>query len=422
MVRSQRTLWLVILISVGPFLLMFIAGFASAADFALRDGDTVVFLGDSITAAQTYGKVIENYTLLRFPDRKVRFINAGRGGDTAAGGLARLETDVFDRGATVLTVAYGFNDIGWGIKADAEHRQKYIDSIQEIVRRCREKNVRVFICSAAITAEDPDKAEQGFFQAMCDDGLSAAKELGGGTIDVQRSMREIQRRIVAANLHLQQKEAPHTLHVADGVHLNDLGQLAMAFAILKGLGAPAEVSSAVIDAEKSSVLEATGCQLDQVAMQEGVLRFDRLDAGLPINFGLFGALQFRFVPIPDQLNRYLLTVKNLPDGKYEVLADGRKLSTYTSGQLAAGVNISSVTADAWEPGGPWDAQASALKHLTDARTELHLSQVQSHAFLPDDQHRAKLAADAAKINAGLEDLQRQAAGPRKYRFEVRPVK
>lgn len=230
MVRSHRTSWLVIVMSVGPFLLTFIAGLATAADFALQDGDTVVFLGDSITAAQTYGKVIENYTLLRFPDRKVRFINAGRGGDTAAGGLARLETDVFDRGATVLTVAYGFNDIGWGLKADAEHRQKYIDSIQEIVRRCRDKNVRVFICSAAITAEDPDKAEQGFFQAMCDDGLSAAKELGGGTIDVQRSMREIQRKIVAANLHLQKKETPHTLHVADGAHLNDLGQLAMAFA------------------------------------------------------------------------------------------------------------------------------------------------------------------------------------------------
>lgn len=44
-----------------------------AQDFALRDGDTVVFLGDSITAARTYGKIIENYTILRFPERKIRF-------------------------------------------------------------------------------------------------------------------------------------------------------------------------------------------------------------------------------------------------------------------------------------------------------------------------------------------------------------
>src|SRR5262245_37814949 len=67
--------------------LLALAAPAGAADFALRDGDTVVFLGDSITAARTYGKIVENYTLLRFPERKVRFANAGWGGDTAAGGL-----------------------------------------------------------------------------------------------------------------------------------------------------------------------------------------------------------------------------------------------------------------------------------------------------------------------------------------------
>ena len=48
-------------------LLSFHATTAARAEFALGDGDTVVFLGDSITAARTYGKIIENYTLLRFP-------------------------------------------------------------------------------------------------------------------------------------------------------------------------------------------------------------------------------------------------------------------------------------------------------------------------------------------------------------------
>ena len=31
-------------------------------DFAIKDGDTVVFLGDSIAAARTYGKIIEAYS------------------------------------------------------------------------------------------------------------------------------------------------------------------------------------------------------------------------------------------------------------------------------------------------------------------------------------------------------------------------
>src|SRR4051812_30470075 len=98
---------------------------ASADDFAIRDGDTVAFMGDSITAARAYGKIIENYTLLRYPQRNVRFLNVGQGGDTMAGGFKRLDRDVFQNRVTVLTVAYGINDIGWGLRADAEHKQQY---------------------------------------------------------------------------------------------------------------------------------------------------------------------------------------------------------------------------------------------------------------------------------------------------------
>ena len=112
------------------------------AEFALRDGDRV-FLGDSITTAQRYDRIIENYTLLRFPKLCVQFFNAGKGGDTAAGGLARpraasrglarLERDVFARKATVAIMVFGTNDIGWGVKADEEHRQKYFADIRGIV-------------------------------------------------------------------------------------------------------------------------------------------------------------------------------------------------------------------------------------------------------------------------------------------------
>ncbi len=401
---------------------------SAAADFALQDGDTVVFLGDSITAARTYGKFIENYTLLRYPSRKVRFINAGFGGDTAEGGLKRLERDVFAHKATVLTVAFGMNDIGWGVYADEEHKRKYLDAVRGIVSACRERGVQVYLCSAAVTGADPAKSEESFLQKMCDEGMALSKSLGGEAIDVQRSMREIQKRVWAWNEKLKEtnkikdESKLDSLHAADGVHLNDLGQLAMAFAILKGLGAPADVSSATLDFAEGKLLAADGCEVTQINREDGRLEFTRLDSGLPFNHGIFFALHYRFVPVPNELNRYLLSVKNLPAGKYDVVADDRAAGSFTAAQLREGVNIASTTANAWQPGGPWNAQADALVHLTNARSELEVANLLGRLHLGTRPLVGELATATQPTNARIEDLQRLVAKPRAYRFVVQPAK
>ncbi|MBI3468150.1 MAG: hypothetical protein HY000_34525 [Planctomycetes bacterium] len=210
-----------------------------------------------------------------------------------------------------------------------------------------------------LTAADPDKSETAVLQTMCDKGMAIAKEMGANAIDVQRSMRTIQRRVWAENERIKEPDRKLSMHAADGVHLNELGQLAMAFAILKGLGAPADVSSATVDFETVSATEASGCRISDVKADDAGLEFTRLDDGLPINFGLFGALNFRFVPFHTELNRTMLMVRNLPAGKYLLSVDGREVGKYAHNQLAKGVNISSATSNAWQPGGPWDAQATA---------------------------------------------------------------
>ena len=410
--------WLVLLVAC----LGVIPG-VRAEEFALRDGDTVVFLGDSLTAARTYGKFIENYSLLRYPNRKVRFINAGFGGDTAEGGLKRLERDVFAHKATVLTVAYGTNDIGWGVYADDEHKQKYLDAVRAIVTACRERGVRVYLCSAAVTAADPVKSEESFLQKMCDEGMALSKSLGGEAIDVQRSMRDVQKRVAAWNEKVNAKDdaKKDSLHVADGVHLNDLGQLAMAFAILKGLGAPADVSSATLDFADAKVVTADGCEVTKISRDGERLEFTRLDEGLPFNHGIFFALHYRFVPVPSELNRYLLSVKNLLPGKYDVSADDRAVGSFTAAQLSEGVNIASTTANAWQPGGPWNAQADALVHLTNARSELAVANLLGQLHLANNPVVEELATATQPTNERIEELQRLIAKPRPYRFVVQPA-
>ncbi|MBI3882331.1 MAG: hypothetical protein HY301_20020 [Verrucomicrobia bacterium] len=389
------------------------------AEFALRDGDTVVFLGDSITAARRYDRVIENYTLLRFPQRRVQFHNAGKGGDTMAGGLARLERDVFARGATVAVVTFGVNDIGWGMHADAEHKQRYLDSVRGLVAECKKRKVRVFICSAPVTAEDPEKSEESFLQKMCDEGLALARAAGAETIDVQRAMRAVQRRVRDLNQNVKDTAKKDSLHVADGIHLSDLGQLAMAVAILKGLGAPAEVSSVTVDAKAATVLAHDGCEISNLRATDGTLAFDRLDAGWPINFGALGALNFRYVPIPAELNGYRLAVTNLPPGRHEVLANGRGLGAFDARALARGLNISSLTTNAWEPGGPWDAQATALKMVTDARYEITGAQSYAGLFLTNHPRAGELRAESQAVVEKLDAFQRSVAKPVPIHFVIR---
>lgn len=407
-------------LALAAVLFVLVPATAPAGDFALRDGDTVVFLGDSITAARTYGRIVENYTLLRFPERRIHFHNAGVGGDTAAGGLARMDRDVLTHKPTVLIVAYGVNDIGWGMKADDAHKQAYLDGIRGIVEKAKAHDCRVYIGSAAATSEDPEKAEHGYLQTMCDEGTALARSLGEHSIDIQRGMRTVQRRMAEANARENPKE-PHKLHVADGVHLNEVGQLAMAFAILEGLDAPAEVSSVAIDANVPAVATAEGCAVSNLKGDATRLEFDRLDAGLPLNLGLFGALQYRFIPIPDRLNRYMLTIRNLPEGEYAVSADGRPLGKWPAKRLNQGVNLSSATADGWQPGGPWEAAAWSLTELTEARSKLAQSTIELTRRLPNSPILADIDAQAREANRRLEDLQHTLVAPRPFHFVVEPA-
>src|SRR6516165_12084929 len=70
------------------FSILFIVSFslavcAIAGDFLIKDGDRVVFLGDSITEQRLYTTYIEAYALTRHPNWKLSFRNVGWGGDTS---------------------------------------------------------------------------------------------------------------------------------------------------------------------------------------------------------------------------------------------------------------------------------------------------------------------------------------------------
>src|SRR5438105_10401051 len=96
-------------------LLSLVSVAGAQSGFYLKDGDRVVFYGDSITDQRLYTTFVETYVVTRFPKMDVAFIHAGWGGDRvpADGGGpidVRLNRDVIAHTPRVMTVNPAMSD------------------------------------------------------------------------------------------------------------------------------------------------------------------------------------------------------------------------------------------------------------------------------------------------------------------------
>lgn len=94
---------------------------SSPARNGLRRGDTVLFIGDSITDAgrdrndpadlgRGYAHLTAALLGASRPDLGLSFLNRGIGGDTSSMVLARWSADAIDLGPTVVSIMVGIND------------------------------------------------------------------------------------------------------------------------------------------------------------------------------------------------------------------------------------------------------------------------------------------------------------------------
>jgi lysophospholipase L1-like esterase len=90
-------------------------------DFLLQDGQTVLFIGDSITdcgrrgdhhpLGSGYVKVAVDLITARYPERKIRFLNEGIGGNTVQDLRNRWHDDMLIHRPDWLSIKIGINDL-----------------------------------------------------------------------------------------------------------------------------------------------------------------------------------------------------------------------------------------------------------------------------------------------------------------------
>ncbi len=338
-----------------------------------KDGETVCLLGDSITARGATQTIISDYYLTRFPDRTVRFVNAGRSGDSAGGALGRVQEDVIAKKPTSVSIMFGMNDVNRGSYIanpdDAKKGQQqqaldgYKANMEKLVARIRAEagDPKLYF----VTPSPFDQTvvlEKENNQPGCNDGLGRCAGIVREMAQNNPStLVDFHAPMTALNLEQQKKDPKWTIVGADRVHPSAPGHLMMAWLFLKTQGAPSLVSKVTVDAAGGRTGNSVNAEVTGVEKKEGGVWFTVRETALPFPIDPAAKPLLELLPIEKDLAEETLAVTGLADGNFEVRIDGAAVGRYGAADLARGINL------AFNEATPQFKQAQAVRGHNEQR-------------------------------------------------------
>jgi lysophospholipase L1-like esterase len=419
--------------ALGSALLVY--GGETAQSFFFRDGDSAVFLGDSITEQKLYTTYVEAYTLTRFPHAKFSFRNVGWGGDTAwlrqrahpdekvlfsatgaaldeivtkavGAGLAR---DVLPLKPTAVTVDFGMNDHAYQAFREDIFRA-HVRSQKEIVDVLKKNGARVALLTTQPIEDkrpDPDKDIRNLSLRKFSDGVrDVAAQEGALFVDQFDPY-------MALMMKVRAEKPDARLGDGDAVHPGPAGHTLMAWAILKGLHAPSLVSSVAFDLTRwfNKVASSENCTVFNVISENGSLVFDQSDDALPMPIDPRAKAALTRAPVTEDLNRYLLKVAGLKGASYDIVIDHTKVATVTRAELEKGFNLATVDT-------PNAQQAQQVLDLVFKKNAAYFERWRKVQLANGTAVRlAELDRDIAALEQQIDTARR----PRMHHFEIKPA-
>ena len=309
----------------------------TAGQFALKDGDRVVFYGDSITEQRLYTTYVEHYCITHYPDRRITFINTGWGGDkvtandcqpcAGVGGLARIKRDLLDHHPTVVTLLFGMND-GQYQDFDPAIMKVYQDGLRAIIAEIKSKTqARIYVMTPTVydgTRHTPwSKTDK--YNDVLDRYSEAAQQIASAEglplIDLHA--------VTTAALNRAKQQNTSYTFLPDGVHPAEDGQLVMAAEILRSWGAPVQgyaVSERIKPITDTSSVSITA-----------PLPWPRPQPSDPIA-----------KTCPDIMGEGNVTAQltGLGPGQYAVSVDGKQAGQFNAEAIAQGLPIGTLSGQA----------------------------------------------------------------------------
>lgn len=310
------------------------------------------FLG--ITEQRIYTRYVMNYFTLRYPGADITFRNAGWGGDSAPGGLGRLQRDVLALKPNVVSICFGMNDGGYGA-FDRAGYEKYMTGMTGLVAELKKAGVKVVLLTPGCV-HSSRLASYNDTLALFAKGVKylAARE-NLPVYDIRTLMLDIQNRALALD--------PKFTMIPDSVHPNNSGHAVMAYGLLKAMGCDEQPSGLKIDARNGSV-RADRCKVSGLKISADSVSFTRTDAALPTSFDSDASATFAFFPVVHELDYYPLSVVGLKAGNWKLAVQGIDVGTFSANDLATGVNLATMP-------GPWQTLGEKVNQISREQEELY---------------------------------------------------
>jgi len=223
---------------------------AASAEIKVKDGETIAFMGDSITQAGNKAGGYIDLVIKGFEANglKVNKIPAGKSGHKSTDMLARLDNDVISKKPDWMTLSCGVNDV-WHFKLVLGNRtfegvgiDDYKKNITEILDKCEKAGIKVVVLTSTMIGEDPTKELNQDMIPYNDFLRKIAKEKGLPLADLNAQMQAQLKTIPDVpgkpgnfGKFFYGGDVKNKL-TSDGCHMNAEGNKMMARGVLRAFG------------------------------------------------------------------------------------------------------------------------------------------------------------------------------------------
>ncbi|MDQ6479443.1 GDSL-type esterase/lipase family protein [Dyadobacter sp. LHD-138] len=350
--------------TLGPVLLMFITilykpiqaqnvPVGASGRFDLKNGDRVVFLGNSLFENDFQYGWLELLLTTRFPDRDVTFRNLGWSGDNVWGdgrstftnpptAYQHLMQDITKAAPTIVFLAYGGVEAQEG-QAGLSHFKEGLNNLLNKIDSLGAKTILlstipVVSSDTAVNVSKRNEDLALYSTAIAQVASARSKQF----IDIYQPIQEMSKK--------------ETI-IENGVHLNETGYFYLASVLEKGLRLKREKETISITVSKHGPVTSSPAKITDPGKDMTDFKFTIEEKFLP--FSMPGAASSMAV------NPTVLKITGLKKGVYSLDIDDNQVFTASSQRWEQGVEIKR---------GPSFIQAAEIRDMILKKNELHFFQ------------------------------------------------